>query len=76
MNTVVWRLHHSLISIKKTNDLGKNKKNIRPLLSPRDRYPRLKKAGFQPGFHSLVCCNRPILLMKSGSLQLSPLKNG
>lgn len=76
MNTVVWRLH-SLISIKKTNDLGsKNKKNIRPLLFPRDRYPRLKKAGFHPGFHSLVCCNRPILIIKSGRIQLSPLKNG
>lgn len=76
MNTVVWRLH-SLISIKKTNDLGgKNEINIRPLLSPRDRNPRLKKAGFHPGFHSLVCCSRPILIMKSGSLQLSPLKNG
>lgn len=66
--------------LKKDNDLGsRGKKKLRPLLFPRDRFARLKKAGWvnwltRPGSHSLVCSNRHILIVKDGSLQLSPLK--
>lgn len=46
MNIVVWRLH-PLIGLKKDNDLGsRGKKKLRPLLFPRDRFARLKKAGW------------------------------
>lgn len=79
MNIVVWRLH-PLIGLKKDNNLGSSgKKKLRPLLFPRVRFARLKKVGWlnwltRPGFHSLVYRNRHILMVKNGSLQLSPLK--
>lgn len=79
MNIVVWRLH-PLIDLKKDNNLGsRGKKKLRTLLFPRDSFARLKKVGWlnwltRPGSYSLVCRNRHIVIVKNGSLRLSPLK--